>query len=199
MKGFTLLEVLIALALLGVIAAALYGTFFSLARARDAAASGVEATRELRSTLDLLRREVSAAFWNSGNARLRFVVEDRDVFGKPASVLTFTSVTPPRVDGLPLSDQQEVTYQPRQQGEMLRLERQARDVYSSGEPIAYPQMEGLTGFLVECSADGSKWVKSWDTALNQALPKVVRITLRLQSGEHEQSFATLATPRIGVR
>src|SRR5512137_2134845 len=105
-RGFTLLEVLIALALLGVIAAALYGTFFSLVRARDTAATSIEATRELRTTLDLLRREVTAAFWNAGNPRLRFVVEDRDVFGKPASVLTFTAVAPPRVDGLPVTDQQ---------------------------------------------------------------------------------------------
>ena len=35
-KGFTLLEVLVALALLGILCASLYGTYFSLMRGREA-------------------------------------------------------------------------------------------------------------------------------------------------------------------
>jgi len=56
-KGFTLLELLIALALLAILSAALYGTYFSLMRGREVATAGMESRRELRVTLDMLRRE----------------------------------------------------------------------------------------------------------------------------------------------
>ena len=61
-KGFTLIEVLVAMVLLVILSGALYGTFFSLTRGRDAATAGMEARREVRSTLDMLRREISSRF-----------------------------------------------------------------------------------------------------------------------------------------
>jgi general secretion pathway protein J len=194
--GFTLLEVLIALALLSLVAGALYGTFFSLTAGREAATAGMEARRELRSTLDLLRRELSGAFYNgrSGNKRLHFVVEDRDEYGKPASVLEFTAIAPPSPDN-GSSDQVLLRYQPLVTAGNMVLTRQSRDLYLEGDPLRYPQMEELAGFLVECY-DGSKWVKSWDTAINIGLPTAVRVTLSVKDGERTVDFATIATPRI---
>jgi general secretion pathway protein J len=195
-SGFTLLEVLIALALLSLVAGALYGTFFSLTRGREVATAGMEERRELRSTLDLLRRELSGAcyFGRLGNKRLHFVVEDRDQYGKPASILEFTAIAPPSPDG-GSSDQVVLRYQPLVTEQKMVLTRQSRDLYLEGEPLRYPQMEELTGFLVECY-DGGKWVKSWDTAINMGLPKAVRVTVSLKDGERTVDFSTVATPRI---
>jgi prepilin-type N-terminal cleavage/methylation domain-containing protein len=64
-KGFTLLEVLVAMALLVILSAALYGTFFSLMRGRETAVAKMEARRELSATLDQLRRELSAACYEA--------------------------------------------------------------------------------------------------------------------------------------
>lgn len=194
-RGFTLLEVLIALALLAILSGALYGTFFSLTRGRDAASNSMEGRRELRGTLDMLRRELSAAFYNRGNKRLHFVVEDRDVFGKPASTLAFTTVAPPRSDDLRSSDVVEVKYRAADRERRLTLTRQAKDVYLTGEALPYPQMEELEGFLVECF-DGGKWVRSWDTTLNPGLPKAVKVTLIIKEGEKSVGFSTVATPRV---
>lgn len=195
-RGFTLLEVLIALALLSLVAGALYGTFFSLTAGREAATAGMEARRELRSSLDLLRRELSGAFYNgrSGNKRLHFVVEDRDEYGKPASTLEFTAIAPPS-PGSGSSDQILVRYQPLVTAGNMALTRQSRDLYREGEPPRYPQMDELAGFLVECY-DGGKWVKSWDTAINMGLPKAVRVTVSVKDGERTVDFSTIATPRI---
>ena len=107
-KGFTLLELLVAISLLATLAAALYGTYFSLVKGRDAAHEGMESRRELRGTLDQLRRELNSALYNRGNKRHRFVVEDRDSFGKPASGLSFTFIAPPQPGGLAVSDQVDV-------------------------------------------------------------------------------------------
>ena len=94
-RGFTLLEILIATVILGVITAALYSSYFTVLRARERSALGMESRRELGSTLDLVRREIAASVYNRGDKRLRFVVEDRDIFGKPASSLELTTLTPP--------------------------------------------------------------------------------------------------------
>jgi len=64
-KGFTLIEVLIALALLSILAGTLYSTYFTLIKGRESATEGMEARRELRTTLDLLRRELNSAFYRT--------------------------------------------------------------------------------------------------------------------------------------
>jgi general secretion pathway protein J len=203
-SGFTLLEVLVAMVLLVILSGALYGTFFSLTRGRDMATAGMEARREVRTTLDMLRRELSSVWYARGDKRLHFVVEDRDSFGKPASTLDFTTLSPPRSDSVPSSEQVAVRYQVVEKdkeggnGNRLELTREVKDLYLSAKAIPYPQMEELEGFLVECYA-GGKWVNSWDTAINMGLPKAVRVTIRLREGDSTVEFATIATPRVTVR
>ncbi|HLO25684.1 MAG TPA: type II secretion system protein GspJ [Geobacteraceae bacterium] len=188
-----------ALVLLVILSAALYGTYFSLMRGREIGVTKMEERRALADTLDRLHRELAAALFNpkSTNKLLHFVVEDRDFFGKPASTLDFTCVAPPMSGSRPASDQIRVIYKAGEKDKKLVLARQAQDLYVTIDPLPYPQMEGLEGFLVECSTDGTKWVRTWDTALNSSIPKYVRITLLVKDGEKTVGFSTIAAPRIG--
>jgi general secretion pathway protein J len=195
-NGFTLLEVLVAMALLVILSSALYGTYFTLANGRERAAEGMESRRELRGTLDLLRREITAASFVTGNKRLRFVVEDRDEFGKPASTLALTSFTAPLTGSFPHSDQADIVYRPEVREEKMVLMRRARDLQISVPPVPYPQVEQLDGFLVECF-DGGKWIRSWDTALNGKLPKSVRVTISIREGEAVSTLSIIASPAAG--
>ena len=184
-----------ALALLVILSAALYGTYFSLMRGRETAATKMGARRELADTLDKLRRELTAAYFNTQNKKLHFVVEDRDFFGKPASTLDFTCIAPPLGGALPASDQVQAVYKAVEKDKKLLLARQANDIYFTIEPLPYPQMKDLEGFLVECY-DGAQWVRTWDTALNfSGLPKAVRVTLMVNDGEKTVGFSTVAVPR----
>ena len=198
-NGFTLLEVLIALALLGVLAGTLYSTYFTLIKGRESAAEGMEARRELRTTLDLLRRELNSVVYRSVPSgtknRLHFSVEDRDIFGKQASRLAFTSIAPPQAGGQAVSDQIDLAYEIVEQEKKMILSRQAKDLYHPGEPGRYPQMESIEGFLVECQ-NGDKWVKVWDTANGQKLPTAVRVTITVKEGDNNASYSILASPRI---
>ncbi len=196
-RGFTLLEALVALALLVILSAALYGTYFSLMRGRETAVAKIEERRALADTLDKLHRELAAALYNSQNARLHFVVEDRDIFGKPASTLDFTFIAPPVGSSLPASDQVQAIYKVAEKDGKLVLTRQAKDLFVTIDSVPYPQMEDLEGFLVECSTDGTKWVRTWDTTLNTRLPRYVRITLMLKEGEKTVGFSAISAPRIG--
>lgn len=195
-RGFTLLEALVALALLVILSAALYGTYFSLMRGRERAVEKMEARRELSTTLDQLNRELSAAFYNTRNNKLHFVVEDRDFFGKPASTLDFTFIAPPVGGTLPASDQVRAIYTAGEKDKKLKLARQAQDLYMKVNSLPYPQMKELEGFLVECY-DGKEWVRTWDTVLNSRLPKAVRVTLMVKEGEKTVNFSTITKQWMG--
>ena len=188
-----------ALALLVILSGALYGTYFSLMRGREVAVAGMEARRELRSTLDQLHRELTAVFFNTTNTKLHFVVEDRDYFGKPASTLDFTYIAPPLSSNQPVSDQVQTIYRAEEKDKKLQLQRQAKDLYVTIDPLPYLQMLDLEGFLVECSKDGNTWVRTWNTdpGVNGSLPKYVRVTLMVKEGDKTVGFSTVAIPRMG--
>ncbi len=195
--GFTLLELLLALALLVILSGALYGSYFALIKGRERATEGMEARRELRFTLDQLRRELSATIFVDKDKNFRFIVEDRDLFGKPASTLAFCTIAPPDESGRAVSDQLDIKYQVQDVSGKLLLTRQAKDLHLSGEAARYPQMESLEGFLVECLS-GDKWVKSWDSAINTGLPKSVRVTIKVREGEQTFEHSTIASIKIPI-
>jgi general secretion pathway protein J len=186
---------LVALALLVIIAAAVYGSFFSVIRGRDSATAGMEALRETTATLGMLRREVSSALYRANDKKLSFVVEDRDQFGKPASNLTLSTLGMTRPGDTPSSDLRVVRYRPREKEGKLLLARSEKELFFDIEPQQYPQMENLEGFLVECY-DNGKWVRSWDTALNGKLPDAVRITLSVKDGDKTVSYRAIIRPRV---
>lgn len=197
-SGFTLLEVLIAVVLLGILSTALYGSYFGVIRARDRASAGMESRRELGATLDLIRREVSSALFNRADKRQRFVVEDRDNFGDQSSTLELTTLAPPIGQGQNRSESGVVivAYRIAVKDKKRMLTRQERDLVSEeAAPPAYPQMERISAFLVECY-DGAKWVKSWDSQINGALPKSVRVTVQVEEEGKLQQFSVLSAPRV---
>jgi len=195
-KGFTLIEMLIAVVLLGILSAALYGSYFTVLRARERASEGMEARRELGGTLDLIRREFAAAVYNRDDKRLRLVVEDRDNFGKPASSLELTTLTPSPGQGRRESGVSSVSYRLVEKDKRLILTRREQDLFfESADAKGYPQMERISDFLVECY-DGSRWVRSWDTALNGTLPKMLRVTVHVIEDGRTVEFSVLANSRV---
>ncbi len=208
-NGFTLLELLVAFAIASLIIVAAYGAFFSLNHAQQVAGNDMTQRRSQRALLDLMRRELSSILYRAGDKKLRFLVEDRDIFGKPASGLSFASIAPP-LYGM-ASDQSMLRYRVLESGERLVLTRTARDYFlDENVPVmeerngvmvdrsSYPVLEELDGFLVECF-DGSKWLRNWDTALTPALPKAIRITFTMYDKGQAVSHKITAIPKVTVQ
>lgn len=198
-KGLTLLEVLVAVVLISILSGVLYSSYFAVVRARDRAAMGMEARRELGTTLDLLRREIAATQFNRDDKSksLRFVVEDRDNFGKPASTIEFTISTPVFDFTRKESGVSNVQYRIAEKNKQFMLTRREQDIFqNSVTAVAYPQIEVLNSFLVECSSDGTKWVRTWDTALNGAVPRFVRITVQIEEDGKQVEFSVLSSPKV---
>ncbi len=194
-KGFTLLELLVALAVASIVLLATTTSLFNLSNARERADQLMEQQRALRNSLDLVRRELNSALFGTGNEKFRFQILDRDFYGKPASVLSFTTLAPPLEAAV--SDQIQVIWQVEELGEKLRLVRSSREFFRNDdlESVDYPLIEQVEGFLVECY-DGSKWIRTWDTELTKGLPRLIRVTISVPQQDGIISFQVLASPRM---
>jgi general secretion pathway protein J len=182
--------------LLSLLTTALYASYFTVVKARERAVEGMEERRELGATLDLLRREIASTVYKRDDKRLRFVVEDRDFFGKPASNLELTTLATPQTGQMIReSGVRAVRYEMIDKNRQTILTRREQDLFLDFQDAKpYPQMERISSFLVECF-DGSKWVKSW-SSLNGALPKLVRITVQYEEDGKVMEFSVLSTPRL---
>ena len=79
----------------------------------------------------------------------------------------------------------------RERGQRLELA-----LFEAGDRLGGTiQTERHEGFLVECQS-GDKWVRSWNAALNNGLPKAVRVTVTVRDGEKTADYSVLATPRM---
>lgn len=194
--GFTLLELLVALAITLVIVLAVTTVLFSLNGGYEAVSRDMEQRRTVRTTLDLVRRELSAVLYRQADKQLRFKVDDRDFYGKPTSSISFITLAPPREGEV--SDQIRVQYAAEEaDAASFRLTRGSRDFFQQEDlpPKNYTVLDSLEGFLVECH-DGSKWLRSWDTEITGRLPAKVRVTLSLRDRDKTIAYQIIAAPRI---
>jgi type II secretion system protein J len=195
--GFTLIEVLVSLTLLTVVLAAVYGTFHSVTRALSRYDSVSLKYHETRSALDIMRREIEAAYIETplpeeiDKARTRFIIKDRDIHGKPASELSLTAFS------FRGSSHNRVTYSVAGEKDTLSLVKAeapaalAEDLYRS-EIIG-----GIESFSVETQFNNT-WVRTWDAAATGRLPEIVRITIEFDDNGRTVRLTELARPRVGT-
>ncbi len=192
-RGFTLLEVLVAVAITAVVIAALYSTFFLSQRAADAVDDSLLKLQECRSVLDTLKRELESALYNPEKTHTVFKLEDRDFYGKQASQLLFTSFTP-LPPGL-----SRISYTVEENEGSLVLKKKMETAYgeSSGTKD-FELMKGLESFTIEAGYNG-KWIKTWDSDMSKKMPGEIRVTLKVAAKEESSHLAVMeiARPRIG--
>jgi general secretion pathway protein J len=103
-SGFTLLEAMLAVTILGIVATALYGSFSSALRARAIAEDRIEVTRTGRSAVARITDDLTAAFYPAAEgapstATSRFLSFPDGTDVAPLDNLTFSAV-PDRPSGL---------------------------------------------------------------------------------------------------
>src|SRR5574340_477216 len=90
-NGFTLIEVLVAVALTSIVLVALYGSFFSVLRGRSDIDRSLERTREVSRFLETFSREIQSSFFKDGNTWTVFAGTEEDKSGRSMSRLTFSA------------------------------------------------------------------------------------------------------------
>jgi len=188
--GFTLIEVLLAVFLLAMLLSAVYSAFFVIHDATSVTTGAVVSLQEARATMDLMRRELEAAF-----DPLKHPVEvtDRDAYGKQTSMLVFNT------HGSALAGGSRVTYSVNEadDGKLSLIKTVGpvgEDIISVSSGVAEVEaVEDVVSFSVE-ALSGDKWNRTWRKS---SWPEDIRVTLTIRLHGAEVPFVFTARPYVG--
>jgi general secretion pathway protein J len=192
-SGFTLLEVLIALAILAVVATLVYASFDTSIKVMDGVDHEANIYRDARLILTKLSEDLSMAYLPKGLQEATFVGQDGVVEDRPQDSLRFTALSHLRyVPNQPTSDLNLVEYALEADSEgkdTALLRKENANLYSLFETGGQSVIgEGIRGFNLRYF-DGKTWVDSWDPVNHEGLPWVVEIELQFQEpGGDQRSF-----------
>ncbi len=182
-QGFTLVEVLIAVALLATIAGLVSMGFAGTFKALDAVADEAGRDHQIRITLGMMADELVAA---RRLPTFPWIGRNGDLDGRPADIVAFVTAghLRTRVDA-PEGDMSRLLYS-REGDRLIRLE--TRHLFGL-TPDIIEQTElarGVTQFNVRYFDRGRQsWTEEWDSGLRQALPDAVLIELTLLNAKNE--------------
>jgi general secretion pathway protein J len=172
-SGFTLIEVMLALALSALLLTTVYWTYFSINRSIDAATEGHEAMETGRSLIELLKRDIRGIT----PERYTLVATNEEIDGQKAGTINFTTTAHLGPETHQLT---RVGYALVQDpdGKKILIRKQTRNLR---DEVAEYEMTSELSRIVDTFSldfyDGTDWVDNWDSKARGALPKQVRITL----------------------
>ena len=176
--AFTLVEVVLAVALSALLLTIVYWTYFSINRSIDAATEGQDALDTGRTLSELIKRDIRAIspalYPLVGKNNM---IEDSS-FGELEFVTDALSETDPqrlrRVGyALILSDKGEKTLVRRESTDLSDLLDKSPADYP---PKVFEISRIITGFLVEFY-NGADWVQAWDSGATGQMPTQIRVTI----------------------
>jgi general secretion pathway protein J len=195
-RGFTLLELLIALTLLGLILVLLFGGLRLGVRSWDSVQKQVDTLNSVRSVENFLRREMERIYpyrWKTGPALQRFA------FVGERHKLQFVAPLPSRIGAGGLYA---IALELEQTGSGRRLTWKHVPVdpsmqdFATLEPVKEMQLVGtelnsvddiwLTYFGRETETAAPRWVDRWDSVVT--MPMLIRIQVRFADGSEWPDF-----------
>jgi len=194
-KGFTLLEVLLATAILAIIVTVIYTSFSTAGRNVEQAELKRDRTDLARSLLAKLSDDITNAYYNPSMKEAVFYGKrsspDRE--GPRLDSVALTTLTNWRKPDSKEMDLWEVGYRfdekPDGKGTVL-VRREKRDMKDSVPLEGGVDLEitdGISELMLRYS-DGTAWTDDWDSRNLRKLPRMVEIRISLQDGS---SYVTL--------
>jgi len=194
-RAFTLLEMLVATAIMVVLAGSLYATLHTAFRARRSAVSTVEEVRQVEFALQRLQADIRAAVVPKGILAGVFVGEQgTSASGHPADSLTLHCTTPEwqPAEGTGDIRMVELVCGHAEDGAGLVLVRRVTTNLlgpTVGEPDEEVLCRGVSTFALRYF-DGLDWLDNWDSATqDNRLPAAVEVTLELEPDRPTQDEA----------
>jgi general secretion pathway protein J len=213
--GFTLVEVLVAVVVLALIAALIYGAFAGLKRSKEGLERVGDRYREGRIALAQISRDLQSAYLSLHAPIDQSIVVQKTAFigtrGTPADRVDFNSFSYRRLDrDSHESDQAEISYF----GSINPEQRSVTDLARRVSPRLdlYPERGGRVD-VVATDIDlfdlayldplTGQWSETWDSAQGAAqlnrLPLQVRIVLVLNGGERAAADRAQKTIRLETK
>ena len=208
LRAFTIIELLIALSIVSVIAAASTLSLSSVNRIVDLQKKNDEMLREMRGFLLRLDREISCSIYVMRDRGTVFESQRREVGGKEVSGLLFTTLLPQEY--LELGTRGEIIAvqyfleSSESDSELLVLKKrilyntlghefrgvsETKDIPVSqeGKTVEYVVREDFTLFQLRFYGSG-KWHESWDSQKMNGLPESVELLFSLGGRKYREIF-----------
>jgi general secretion pathway protein J len=195
LRGFTLIEFLIALAILSIIAAVSFTSFVSVRRTVETGRRNNELMRELRSFVERLDVELSGTVYAKGDEGTVFVSKRVDLGTQDASSIRFTTIVPQTPFELgKRGEVLEVSYEvsASDAGESYIALQKKIYLYSLPpgdleEPVEFLIGDQFTSFLFRFKKEG-RWFDSWDTEKQNELPEYIELVFSLGGRKYREIF-----------
>lgn len=211
-RGFTLLEVLISIAILAAITSMLFGAFSALKRSKDGLSRMQDRQREGRLAMARMTRELQSAYLSAHMPLNQALLVQKTIFkgerGTPSDRLDFTAFANARLErDSHVSDQCELSYygSPNPDGSGTNDLVRRIDSDLDLEPTKGGRVEVLATDidlfdLQYLDAQTGQWQEGWDTTQSTGqldrLPLQVRIILVLNGGARASADRGRGTIRL---
>jgi general secretion pathway protein J len=174
--GFTLIEILLAVAILAIVLTMVFASFDQTSTLAKRVEGVSEEYQGARIAFVKLSEELNSAYGFSATARF----EGDDVLGPDgldADGLVFDTLARAAPEGRPGSYHSRVIYQ-MEDGKLFHREVPAESDASPENFPRYPLIEGLSGFRLRYLAKTGDWLDSWggESGLT-GMPRAVEVTL----------------------
>lgn len=198
-QAFTLVEVILAMAICAIVLVAINAVFATAVHLRDRTSAGIEDGLPIERTLEMLRRDLKGAVGPRGYLAGDFkcgaqaMGTSMGLSGEAGGAgLDFVTAAGQINDSAPWGDLQEVVYELKaptdknQSGmDLVRCVNPNLLATTTQTPEYQPLLSHIETVEFDCY-DGSQWRNTWDTSSGDTnLPIAVRIRVRLlaQAGE----------------
>jgi type II secretion system protein J len=190
LPGFTLIELILSIAIMAIVMIAINAVFFSALRLRESTDNVVAESLPIEQAMSTLRRDLQGAVPPADNGVLSgdFKVGDVSSLGTslPVDIEMFTTTGVLR-DSEPWGEVQKVTYGLRSASGPAPGKDLIRSVTRNLLATVTPQpedqwlMSGVDSIEFSCY-DGTQWRDTWDTTLTDTnLPTAIRVRVQLAS------------------
>ena len=186
-RGFTMLELLLAMGMMAMISLMLYSSFVTAFRARTSATTQTRAARQAAITLDMLEQEFQSVMAGNGSLIGPFVGYALGTGGGQADSVSFYAAGRESVirQDDPLAEgmrQVELALSTSTSGTASLVRRVRRNLLAPA--LAEPEEEILAQNVTVFSVtyfDGESWHDEWDSTLPETpgLPVAVQLTIEL--------------------
>jgi general secretion pathway protein J len=184
-RGFTLIEILVAISILAIVLSSIYGIFTSVSRARERLDADSADYHRARVVFDRLGRELRGAYFQRNNPDLVFA-GGADSPSVLEFELTTTAVTPISQTGSGIANVRYLlTEDTEEDKDGLVLMRRERPVHQPASPNDTADMMRLVPGVEAMSLrffNEGRWQTRWDGATS-GLPELVEISLQLLGRE----------------
>jgi type II secretion system protein J len=188
-QGFTLLEVLMAVAIMAGILTVIYSSFFTASRNIEQAEAIRDSSDMARTLVMKIADDISNAYYDSAGVTIfRGRKEQSDSTNETSRLdnITLTTLTNWRKPNTKETDLWEVGYFFKQKADgsgyvMMRREKRelSKDVPAGEGGIEYEITDRVKFFQLRYNAGGDTWKDEWTQT---GFPKLVEIAITLESG-----------------